>query len=126
MSKHYENRDLGVAFDYPDTWTVEDDDALQVYNNEPPHGAITISLLMEGELGGPAEVRFRFGDRTTSDAGSTPVVERWTFMGAERGGLVTYIHEPTAVDEVTSATIVIESLVIGGKKPGLLGRLFGR
>jgi hypothetical protein len=117
MSKHYENRALGVAFDYPETWTAEDADALQVFNTASPHGAITISLLLEGELGGPAEVRLRYADRTTSDPGSTPVVERWPFIGAERGGLVTYIHEPTAVDEAAVAAAVIESIVIAGKTP---------
>ena len=117
---------LGLAFDYPETWAVERGNAFQIVNQQQPHGAITISLLLSGPLGGSAQVRFAYADRKSH--GTPPKTESWTFVGSTFGGAVTYCHDGSD-EEAREAAVIIDSLVIGPPAParrrGLFQRLFG-
>lgn len=129
--QHHEAPDLGLAFDHPSTWKVERGDTFQIVHQREPHGAITISLLMSGPLGGAPAARLSFAERTTQGTPPDMVVDSWTFVCSGSAGMVTYCHHVHDVEEARGAAAIIDSLVIGAPAPvppprrGWLSRLFG-
>jgi hypothetical protein len=130
--QHHEAPDLGLTFDHPGSWRVERGDTFQIINQNAPHGAITISLLMSGPLGGAPSARLSFADRTTQGTPPAMIVDSWTFVCSGCAGMVSYCHDAQDGREAREAAMIINSLVIRAAAPvpppprrGWLSRLFG-